>query len=265
MSTTFAGLGLPADLVAALSREGINEPFPIQALTIRDAPRRPRHLRQGEDRLRQDPRLRAPAALPDRPGATPATRAALVLVPTRELANQVTDRAARARHARANGASAPSTAACRWTRRSTALRKGVDVVVGTPGRLIDLMERGELSVTEVEVLVIDEADRMADMGFMPQVQKILYRMTQPHQTMLFSATLDGAVKRLVDRYMDDPVQHLGRGDRADGRGDGAPLLPRAPDGQGQGRRHRSREACERTLVFVRTKRGADRLVTQLRA
>ena len=89
----------------------------------------------------------------------------------------------------------------------SALRKGVDIVVGTPGRLIDLIERGELSVAHVEVLVVDEADRMADMGFMPQVQKILYGIRSEHQTMLFSATLDGAVKRLVDRYMHDPVSH----------------------------------------------------------
>ncbi len=89
----------------------------------------------------------------------------------------------------------------------TALQKGVDVIVGTPGRLIDLLERKELSLAAVEVLVVDEADRMADMGFMPQVQKILYGITAPHQTMLFSATLDGAVKRLVDRYMNDPVSH----------------------------------------------------------
>jgi superfamily II DNA/RNA helicase len=145
----------------------------------------------------------------------------------------------------------------------SALRKGVDVVVGTPGRLIDLMERRELSVAEVEVLVVDEADRMADMGFMPQVQKILYRMTQPHQTMLFSATLDGAVKRLVDRYMHDPVHHAV-----------AETEPTVVEME-----HRFflvhqmdkvkvaaaiARGVGRTLVFVRTKRGADRLVSQLR-
>jgi superfamily II DNA/RNA helicase len=145
----------------------------------------------------------------------------------------------------------------------SALRKGTDVVVGTPGRLIDLIERGELSVAEVEVLVIDEADRMADMGFMPQVQKILYRMTQPHQTMLFSATLDGAVKRLVDRYMDDPTFHaVAETEPTVEEMEHRFLLVHQMDkvkvaaAIGRG--------VERTLIFVRTKRGADRLVSQLR-
>ena len=80
-------------------------------------------------------------------------------------------------------------------------------MIGTPGRLIDLMERRELSVADVQVLVLDEADRMADMGFMPQVQKILHRVEGEHQTMLFSATLDRGVDRLVARYLKDPVSH----------------------------------------------------------
>ncbi len=143
-----------------------------------------------------------------------------------------------------------------------ALRKGVDIVVGTPGRLIDLIERGELSVAAVEVLVVDEADRMADMGFMPQVQKILYRIETPHQTMLFSATLDGAVKRLVARYMNDPVSHEVDEDEptvdqmehrflAVHQMDKVKVVASIAEG------------ADRLLVFCRTKRGADRLVTQL--
>ena len=182
-------------------------------------------------------------------------------MPTRELANQVTT-ALRAVGAASDRRVRAVYGGVSMDPQITALRKGVDVVVGTPGRLIDLMERGELSVTEVEVLVIDEADRMADMGFMPQVQKVLYRMTQPHQTMLFSATLDGAVKRLVDRYMDDPVQHA--------------VAETEPTVEEMEHRfflvHQMDKVkvvasiargVERTLVFVRTKRGADRLVTQL--
>jgi superfamily II DNA/RNA helicase len=260
MSMTFAGLGLPADLVTALSREGINEPFPIQALTIRDA-LAGRDI-CGKAKTGSGKTLAFGLPLLCRIGqANPGHPRALVLVPTRELANQVTtalrtlgtasDRRVRAVY---GGVSMDP--------QITALRKGVDVVVGTPGRLIDLMERGELSVTEVEVLVIDEADRMADMGFMPQVQKVLYRMTQPHQTMLFSATLDGAVKRLVDRYMDDPVEHS--------------VAETEPTVEEMEHRfflvHQMDKVkvvasiargVERTLVFVRTKRGADRLVTQL--
>ncbi|MEX1006296.1 MAG: DEAD/DEAH box helicase [Acidimicrobiia bacterium] len=260
MSTTFAGLGLPADLVTALAREGIDEPFPIQSLTITDA------LAGldicGKAKTGSGKTLAFGLPLLCRIGqAGPGHPRALVLVPTRELANQVTtalrvlgkvsDRKVKAVY---GGVSMDP--------QVEALRKGVDVVVGTPGRLIDLMERGELSVGEVEVLVIDEADRMADMGFMPQVQKILYRMQQPHQTMLFSATLDGAVKRLVERYMDDPVQHS--------------VAETEPTVEEMEHRfllvHQMDKVkvlasiargVERTLVFVRTKRGADRLVTQL--
>jgi superfamily II DNA/RNA helicase len=260
MSTTFAGLGLPADLVTALAREGIDHPFPIQALTIADA-LAGRDI-CGKAKTGSGKTLAFGLPMLCRIGqAGPGHPRALVLVPTRELATQVTsalrglgtvrDRKVRAVY---GGVSMDP--------QISALRKGTDVVVGTPGRLIDLIERGELSVTEVEVLVIDEADRMADMGFMPQVQKILYRMRQPHQTMLFSATLDGAVKRLVDRYMDDPIQHA--------------VAETEPTVEEMEHRfflvHQMDKVkvaaaiargVDRTLVFVRTKRGADRLVTQL--
>ena len=261
MSTSFAGLGLPADLDAALARDGITYPFPVQALTIPDG-LAGRDL-CGKAKTGSGKTLAFGLPLLCRIGrARPAHPRALVLVPTRELATQVTtalrpladvrDRTVRAVY---GGVSMDP--------QVSALRKGVDVVVGTPGRLIDLMERDELSVSDIEVLVIDEADRMADMGFMPQVQKIVYRMQQPHQTMLFSATLDGAVKRLVDRYMDDPVFHA--------------VAETEPTVEEMEHRfllvHQMDKVkvaaaiargVQRTLVFVRTKRGADRLVTQLR-
>jgi superfamily II DNA/RNA helicase len=144
-----------------------------------------------------------------------------------------------------------------------ALRGGVSIVVGTPGRLIDLLERRELRLSAVQVLVLDEADRMLDMGFLPQVQKILYRLESEPQTMLFSATLDGAIRRLVDRYMRDPVFHE--------------VASREPTVDEMDHRfllvHQMDKAkvaaaitqgVERTLVFSRTKRGADRLVAELR-
>ena len=261
MSTSFAGLGLPADLDAALARDGITYPFPVQALTIPDG-LAGRDL-CGKAKTGSGKTLAFGLPLLCRIGtARPGHPRALVLVPTRELATQVTtalrplgevrDRTVRAVY---GGVSMDP--------QVSALRKGVDVVVGTPGRLIDLMERDELSVSDIEVLVIDEADRMADMGFMPQVQKIVYRMQQPHQTMLFSATLDGAVKRLVDRYMDDPVFHA--------------VAETEPTVEEMEHRfllvHQMDKVkvaaaiargVERTLVFVRTKRGADRLVSQLR-
>jgi superfamily II DNA/RNA helicase len=260
MSTTFAGLGLPADLVAALAHEGIHEPFPIQSLTISDA-LAGRDI-CGKAKTGSGKTLAFGLPLLCRIGrAGPGHPRALVLVPTRELATQVT--AALRALGKVSGRTVKAVyGGVSMDPQVDALRKGVDVVVGTPGRLIDLMERGELSVGEVEVLVIDEADRMADMGFMPQVQKVLYRMLQPHQTMLFSATLDGAVKRLVERYMDDPVQHS--------------VAETEPTVEEMEHRfflvHQMDKVkvlasisrgVDRTLVFVRTKRGADRLVTQL--
>jgi superfamily II DNA/RNA helicase len=261
MGTTFAGLGLRADLVAALAREGITDPFPIQALTIADG-LAGRDI-CGKAKTGSGKTLAFGLPLLSRIGkARPGNPRALVLVPTRELATQVTaalrtlgtecDRRVRAVYG--GVAMDPQV---------KALHQGVDVVVGTPGRLIDLMERGELSVGEVEVLVIDEADRMADMGFMPQVQKILYRMTQPHQTMLFSATLDGAVKRLVDRYMDDPVQHaVAETEPTVEEMDHRFLLVHQMDKVKVAAA--IARGVDRTLMFVRTKRGADRLVSQLR-
>ena len=261
MSTSFAGLGLPADLDAALARGGITQPFPIQALTIPDA-LAGRDL-CGKAKTGSGKTLAFGLPMLCRIGsARRAHPRGLVLVPTRELANQVTDAlrplaAVRDRSVRAVYGGVSMDA------QVSALRKGVDVVVGTPGRLIDLIERNELSLSEIEVLVIDEADRMADMGFMPQVQKIVYRIQQPHQTMLFSATLDGAVKRLVDRYMADPVHHA--------------VAETEPTVEEMEHRfflvHQMDKvkvaaaiarSVQRTLVFVRTKRGADRLVTQLR-
>ncbi len=143
------------------------------------------------------------------------------------------------------------------------LRAGVDVVIATPGRLIDLCQRGDVDLGSVEILVLDEADRMADMGFMPQVEWILRQLEKPHQTMLFSATLDGDVDRLVRHELSDPVFHE--------------VTSRQPTVTAMTHRfllvHQldkvkvaaaiSRHA-ERMLVFTATKRGADRLTEALR-
>jgi len=261
MTTTFAGLGLPADLDAALARGGILEPFPIQALTIPDA-LAGRDL-CGKAKTGSGKTLAFGLPLLCRIGTARSGRPrALVLVPTRELATQVTkalrpfaELQGRSIRAVYGGVSIEPQVA--------ALRRGVDVVVGTPGRLIDLLERRELTIDEVQVLVVDEADRMADMGFMPQVQKILHRMPHEHQTMLFSATLDGAVKRLVDRYMHDPLQRAVPEDEPtveemEHRFFLVHQMDKVKVAAAIAR------GVTRTLVFVRTKRGADRLVSQLR-
>ncbi len=140
------------------------------------------------------------------PAARPARPLALVLLPTRELAVQVHD--VLAPLAKKLGLRAVAVyGGADIDRQVAKLRKGVDLVIATPGRLIDLGDRGEIAVDALETLVLDEADRMADMGFMPQVEWVLRRLDQPHQTLLFSATLDGAVDRLVKRYLTDPVYH----------------------------------------------------------
>jgi superfamily II DNA/RNA helicase len=260
MNPTFEGLGLAADLVEALAREGIDTPFPIQVLTIPDA-LAGRDI-CGKAKTGSGKTLAFGLPLLERVGkAQPGSPRALILVPTRELATQVC--AALRALGTARGRTVKAVyGGVALDPQIAALQKGVDVVVGTPGRLIDLIERGELSVAAVEVLVVDEADRMADMGFMPQVQKILYRIESDHQTMLFSATLDGAVKRLVDRYMHDvtyyeveesepTVEQMDHLFFAVHQMDKVKVAAAIASG------------VDRTLIFMRTKRGADRLVMQL--
>jgi superfamily II DNA/RNA helicase len=259
--TRFESLGVADDVVAALAAQGITEPFPIQALTIPDA-LAGRDL-CGKAKTGSGKTLAFGIPLLERVGAAePRRPTALVLVPTRELANQVKDVLAPLGRVRNRGVLAVYGGVAMGP-QVDALRGGVEVVVGTPGRLIDLLERDELSLDDIQVLVVDEADRMADMGFMPQVQKILYRIPTEPQTMLFSATLDGAVRRLVDRYMHDPVNHE--------------VEAREPTVEEMEHRfllvHEMDKVLvvasisrgvARTLVFCATKRGADRLVSQLR-
>jgi superfamily II DNA/RNA helicase len=260
MSTTFAGLGVSEPLVAALAAQGITEPFPIQALTIADA--LAGHDVLGKAKTGSGKTLAFGVPLLDTiEAAAPRRPHGLVLVPTRELANQVKDVLLPL-----GAGIGRSVIACYggvgMEPQVEALRRGVDLVIGTPGRLIDLMERGELSFAAVQVLVLDEADRMADMGFLPQVQKILHRVEGDHQTMLFSATLDRGIDRLVARYMHDPLSHEVESSEETveemhhrfflvHQMDKVKVVASIARG------------VERTLVFVRTKRGADRLVTQL--
>jgi superfamily II DNA/RNA helicase len=261
LSSTFETLGVPADLVSALARDGITEPFPIQELTIPDA-LAGRDL-CGKAKTGSGKTLAFGLPLLERIGrADPKSPRALVLTPTRELANQVKNVLAPLGNLRGVRVTAVYGGAP-MDKQIAALRKGVDAVIGTPGRLIDLLERGELSLAAVEVLVVDEADRMADLGFMPQVQKLLHRIQSAHQTMLFSATLDGAVRRLVDRYMHEPVRHEVESreatvDEMQHRFLHVHQMDKVKVAAAISR------GTARALVFVRTKRGADRLVSQLR-
>jgi superfamily II DNA/RNA helicase len=268
---TFESLGVADPLVKELSDQGIITPFPIQALTIadglagRDVCGKAK-TGSGKTLAFGLPLLQRTAAALDDEGrppsaGRPARPRALVLLPTRELALQVHDvLAPLAKTVRLRVAAIYGGADI--DRQVAKLRKGVDVVIATPGRLIDMGDRGEVSVADVEVLVLDEADRMADMGFMPQVEWVLRRLERDHQTLLFSATLDGAVDRLVRRYLKDPVHH----EVASSTQTVSAMVHRFLQVH-QMDKVRVAAAIARaqgkTLIFVRTKRGADRLVEHL--
>ncbi len=258
--TTFAGLGVDADLVAVLNADGIREPFPIQAVTIADA-LTGRDL-CGKAKTGSGKTLAFGLPMLMRcPPSEPGHPTALVLVPTRELAVQVA------------GVLLPLAKAVGRTARTfyggtslekdlKALGERVDVAICTPGRLIDLCQQEAVDLDAVAVIVLDEADRMADMGFMPQVEWLLRRVTAPHQTLLFSATLDGDVDHLVTRYQVDPIRHEIVSDITTVTEMKHRFLsihqmdkPKVVASIGRG--------GKRTLVFTRTKRGADRLVEQL--
>ncbi len=268
---TFESLGVADPLVKELADQGITTPFAIQALTIADGlagrdvcgkakTGSGKTLAFGLPLLQRTAEALA-ASGKSRTAGRPARPAALVLLPTRELAVQVHDVVAPL--AKAVGVRVAAVYGGADVDRQVAkLRKGVEVVIATPGRLIDLGDRGELSVADVEVLVLDEADRMADMGFMPQVEWVLRRLERPHQTLLFSATLDGAVDRLVTRYLHDPVHH-----EVASTSQTVTAMEHRFLQVHQMDKVRVAAAItraqEKTLIFVRTKRGADRLVEQL--
>ncbi|MDT0403232.1 DEAD/DEAH box helicase [Streptomyces edwardsiae] len=204
---SFADLAMPSELLATLGSQGVTAPFPIQAATLpnslagRDVLGRGRTgsgktLAFGLALLARTAGQRAEARQP----------LGLILVPTRELAQQVTDaltpyaRSVKLRLATVVGGMSIS-------KQAGALRRGVEIVVATPGRLKDLIERGDCRLDQVLVTVLDEADQMADMGFMPQVTALLDQVRPDGQRMLFSATLDRNVDLLVRRYLSDPVVH----------------------------------------------------------
>jgi superfamily II DNA/RNA helicase len=268
---TFESLGVSEELTKALADEGIVSAFPIQALTVADALAGrdvcgKAKTGSGKTLAFGVPLLQRAKATRDAQGGGPApTRPArplaLVLLPTRELAVQVHD--VLAPLAQKLGLRAVAVyGGADIDRQVAKLRKGVDVVIATPGRLIDLGDRGEVAVDGLDTLVLDEADRMADMGFMPQVEWVLRRLDQPHQTLLFSATLDGAVDRLVKRYLSDPVFH----EVASTTQTVSQMEHRFLQVHQMDKVKVAAAICrnqEKSLVFVRTKRGADRLVENL--
>jgi superfamily II DNA/RNA helicase len=256
----FTDLGIDQDLVDVLAKRGITTPFEIQTLAIpdgiagRDVCGKAK-TGSGKTLAFGIPMIqRISKAKPHRPTG-------LALVPTRELAVQVCKEleplaATRGLTFEAIYGGSPIE------KQIAALKRGVDFVVATPGRMIDLIQQEELSVADLEGVVIDEADRMADMGFMPQVEWILRRTEKKHQTLLFSATLDGMVGALISRYQTDPVTHeVASDDVTVAEMEHRFLAVHEMDRVRVAAR--IVEASNRTIIFSRTKWGADKLTDKL--
>jgi len=256
----FTDLGIDQDLVDVLAKRGITTPFEIQTLAIpdgiagRDVCGKAK-TGSGKTLAFGIPMIqRISKAKPHRPTG-------LALVPTRELAVQVCKEleplaATRGLTFEAIYGGSPIE------KQIAALKRGVDFVVATPGRMIDLIQQEELSVADLEGVVIDEADRMADMGFMPQVEWILRRAKKDHQTLLFSATLDGMVGALISRYQTDPVTHeVASNDVTVAEMEHRFLAVHEMDRVRVAAR--IVEASNRTIIFSRTKWGADKLTDKL--
>lgn len=202
---TFESLGIDADLVARLTDQGIASPFPIQMLTIPDALAGKDVCGKAKTGSGKTLAFGLPMVQQLEP-AKPKKPLGLVLVPTRELAQQVTivlEDLSTTRGFRTTAVYGGSPMGV----QTKALRSGVEIVIATPGRLIDLMERREILLEDIRMVTIDEADQMADMGFLPQVRRIMSGVSADRQTLLFSATLDGQVGSLVSAYMEMPVRH----------------------------------------------------------
>ncbi|MTE18093.1 DEAD/DEAH box helicase [Streptomyces sp. TRM43335] len=262
--TSFAELDMPAALLETLGRQGVTVPFPIQAATLPDSLTGRDVL--GRGRTGSGKTLAFGLALLARTAgqrAEPGRPLALVLVPTRELAQQVTEaltpyaRAVRLRVATVVGGLSIG-------RQAAVLKDGAEVVVATPGRLRDLVERRHCRLDEVRTTVLDEADQMADMGFLPQVTDLLDRVRPDGQRMLFSATLDRDVDRLVRRFLSDPVVHsVDPPAGAVTTMEHHILRVSVDDKNATTARIAARDG--RVIMFVHTKRAVDRLVRRLLA
>ncbi len=257
---SFRALGVSAEVDQTMVARNITSPFRIQSLVLADA-------LAGVDVLAKSPTgsgktlaFALPIVERTKPGNSPA---ALVLVPTRELALQVTDEIAavaapkRLRVATVYGG-APLGAQAKRART-------VDIVVATPGRLQDLIDRRMISLDRVRILVLDEADRMLDMGFKPQVEKILQRIPQERQTMLFSATLDGEVFELAREYTRNAARYEGELPAEHEQGEVEhTFVAVTADAKVEALVRELERDRDLALVFVRTKRGAERLVQKLK-
>ena len=257
---SFATLGLSADIVRVLAAQGIESPFQIQARTI------PAAL-NGQDVLAKAPTgsgktLAFAIPIVERADPTGGRPSALILVPTRELAVQVTEVIEELCATR--GLEVASVYGGVPIPPQAAKANKAHILVATPGRLQDLMDRRHVNLDGVKVLVLDEADRMLDMGFKPQVDKILRKVSRDRQTMFFSATLDGAVGELARAYTNLPVRIEAELPSEQNPGEiDHQFISVTPDNKVEKLVELLRAERGLALVFVRTKRGADRLAQRL--
>lgn len=264
MSSTFAELGVPRPFCQALASQGITEAFPIQSATLPDAIAGRDVLGRGRTGSGKTIAFCLPVAirLQGRRSAAGAPRA-MIVVPTRELASQVTDTMRPL--ARAGGLEvATVVGGVAQNPQVRALARGADIVVATPGRLEDLIRQGHCRLDDVEVSVLDEADHLADLGFLPATRRLLDKTPRTGQRLLFSATLDAAVGVLVRRYLVNPVTH-----HVDAAAAPVPSMDHHLFTVSEADRPAVvRELVsgrQRTLAFTRTKRGAAKLAKQLTA
>ena len=259
-SESFADLGVSRPIVGALAKRGFTEPFAVQRMAIAD-------VLDGRDVLVQSPTgsgktLAFGVPICDLIEADEQRPAALILAPTRELAEQIVDELHTVAHSRAlkvapvfGGVGIPAQA------RKAA---NAHIVVATPGRLEDLIERGMISLKNVRILVLDEADRMLDMGFKPPVDRIVAKVRRERQTLFFSATLEGAAGVLAKAYTHDPARHVHKPKVEKHEETEHRFIHLTHEGKVGALVAELRDTERgRTLVFVRTKRGADRLVKKL--
>jgi superfamily II DNA/RNA helicase len=258
--SSFADLGGPADLVAVLSARGIDSPFPVQAAAIPD-------LLAGRDVCGRAPTgsgktLAFGLPLVELVGRSkPRQPRALVLAPTRELAAQIERELAPL--AKVRGRRVFSVyGGVGYDPQRRNLKRGVDILVACPGRLEDLIEQRVVDLSIVEIVVVDEADRMADMGFLPAVRRILDATSRKRQTVLFSATLDGDVAVLTRDYQHDPARHEVAGVESDGM-DAQHRFERVEFHDRLSRAAEVIDAEGPTIVFCRTRHGADKLAKKL--
>ncbi|OWA14243.1 RNA helicase [Streptomyces sp. CS159] len=260
---TFADLGLPEGVVRKLAQNGVTTPFPIQAATIPDALAGKDILGRGRTGSGKTLSFGLPTLATLAGGRTEKHKPrAVILTPTRELAMQVAD----ALQPYGDVMGLKMKVVCGGTSMGNqiyALERGVDILVATPGRLRDIINRGACSLENVQIAVLDEADQMSDLGFLPEVTELLDQVPAGGQRMLFSATMENEIKTLVDRYLKDPALH--EVDAAQGAvttmshhilvvkpKDKAPVTAAIASRKG------------RTIIFVRTQLGADRVAEQLR-